>query len=847
MKKITGITIFLTLVLLTSILLNFANNNISPYNKIYNKSNINNINTLSSHSIIINSGNYSSYFTDDGNISYNDQFKLLSDKFSIYMNYSSVAYFGGATYYTGSWNGIDTNPNDYVATFLGGYGIQAGYIMYYHYYTNNRRYTPFPWSNFDYSNGNTRFSAYVQQSGQGIASQGAYYSMYNYELHTWTAIEHYGPCWSFDYNNINQYHHYNKKIYGSYIQTRYDDDQYDVSFRFQGLGAAAVGDWYAALWVHAITRPQISWSAYRTSGIITSIADINLSSNNFPKKITSINLTNLVVPRIAIGSTYYFTNYQLEYKRYYCGSWTDWEQITSGQLLNTYAEKIKLRIKLFTDQYYCLTPTFDSVKISYEDVSCVPPNLSNPQRNPIEVRSDDEPLVSINVQSYCPVVEAYVNYTIDNWNTNYKLNLTDGCVVDNGTYSVNLPNFTSGTNVKYYFNVTVEDWEHTRCSSNTTIFNYTVRSSPILSNGMVTPPESNFTYTNFVFSVIYTDEDNDAPDTIWVVINNTRYDMVKSNISDTNYTNGCEYNYTTNLSKGNYEYYFFANSTNPIQYNYTTETYLGPIVNRISPKLKGASVTPPNGYPGITIFTYKVTYYDANNDSASSVYLYLDDLDDSSPIRMQKENINDNNTVDGIIYSYTFGTLDWAEHRYRFYANSTDPLESGVWSPSTGYYSGPKVNTPPQLSDETLSPSRGLTGVEYTWTVTYKDCDGNAPDVIYIYINGLQKTMTHNPADNDWVGGVTFTYSQIITEPGNYTFYFKASDGIDWVRLPPVTGEFHGPEVTAQPAPSIIFNTATITIVIIILVTAVVSGVILFYILKSGTSKSTVIEVRLKY
>ncbi len=88
-------------------------------------------------------------------------------------------------------------------------------------------------------------------------------------------------------------------------------------------------------------------------------------------------------------------------------------------------------------------------------------------------------------------------------------------------------------------------------SSGPTILN----APPSLSNGTVSPSAGNESTTWFTFTVEYLDIDNDQPTYVRVYINSTPYDMGQL-VLDTNYTDGCVYNYTTNLTAGNYTYYF---------------------------------------------------------------------------------------------------------------------------------------------------------------------------------------------------------------------------------------------------------------------------------------------------
>jgi len=112
----------------------------------------------------------------------------------------------------------------------------------------------------------------------------------------------------------------------------------------------------------------------------------------------------------------------------------------------------------------------------------------------------------------------------------------------------------------YNVNVTVSDGEGGLAFTN---FILTVKypvpppknKRPELSKGKISPSEGN-TDTEFTFSVIYTDADND-PGEVWVWIDGDKKNMT-SDPNDSDYTDGVEYTYTTTLSADIHKYYFTA-------------------------------------------------------------------------------------------------------------------------------------------------------------------------------------------------------------------------------------------------------------------------------------------------
>jgi hypothetical protein len=83
----------------------------------------------------------------------------------------------------------------------------------------------------------------------------------------------------------------------------------------------------------------------------------------------------------------------------------------------------------------------------------------------------------------------------------------------------------------------------------------TLNHPPALSSGYVTP-SSGDTSTTFNYYVTYTDSDGDAPTTKYVYVDGSTHTMTK--ISG-DYTSGATFKYSTTLSAGSHNYYFYFN------------------------------------------------------------------------------------------------------------------------------------------------------------------------------------------------------------------------------------------------------------------------------------------------
>ncbi|MHA1671828.1 MAG: C25 family cysteine peptidase [Promethearchaeota archaeon] len=96
----------------------------------------------------------------------------------------------------------------------------------------------------------------------------------------------------------------------------------------------------------------------------------------------------------------------------------------------------------------------------------------------------------------------------------------------------------------YDYSIECSDWLYYSASlkySNLTIIEKTNLNPPSLTEGKLSPDYGYANTTHFIFSVNYTDIDNNAPLYITCTINSTIYEMNKLEIFDDNYMDGCIY------------------------------------------------------------------------------------------------------------------------------------------------------------------------------------------------------------------------------------------------------------------------------------------------------------------
>jgi hypothetical protein len=140
-----------------------------------------------------------------------------------------------------------------------------------------------------------------------------------------------------------------------------------------------------------------------------------------------------------------------------------------------------------------------------------------------------------------------------------------------------------------------------------------INNPPELSDGKV-EPTSGDTKTNFEFSVVYTDIEDDEPTVRLVYISGNAYEMYSD---DTTYSDGALFTYSRTLPAGEHTYYFeFSDGENTTRLP-ESGTKSGPIVEEAPntpPELSDGKVYPTVG-DITTKFTYQVTYTDADDDN----------------------------------------------------------------------------------------------------------------------------------------------------------------------------------------------------------------------------------------
>ncbi|MEJ5296999.1 MAG: hypothetical protein WHZ52_03070 [Armatimonadota bacterium] len=340
-----------------------------------------------------------------------------------------------------------------------------------------------------------------------------------------------------------------------------------------------------------------------------------------------------------------------------------------------------------------------------------------------------------------------------------------------------------------------------------------VNSRPVLTipaAGGVVPAQGN-TGTTFRFQVIYSDLDNQAPASINLRLTKDGVPqllpMTQADPSDTNYADGALFEYVTDtpakkLTAGTYSFRFEA--SDGIQSAAPTFEQTGPTVRSTNraPVLLNGAVSPESSALQGNSFTFSVRYRDADGDVPEFVRVTIFEPNGTSireTLTLRQADPADTtfSDSDGVLYvsdPYTFDASGQYFHRF----SASDGLAAATGD--TARKSGPRVNTPPQLSGGVVTPTEGLSSELFTFSVVYTDADGAAPGaggyVRVVLTRGVTVTrLDMQPQGTDYVSGVEYRL-QTQLPAGIYTYRFEASDGLDAAADTP---ELSGPTVTAAP------------------------------------------------
>jgi hypothetical protein len=192
------------------------------------------------------------------------------------------------------------------------------------------------------------------------------------------------------------------------------------------------------------------------------------------------------------------------------------------------------------------------------------------------------------------------------------------------------------------------------------------------------------------------------------------------------------------------------------------------------PQLQNPSVSPPDGDAG-EFFNFTVTYLDLDDGAPVNMNITIVGPV-SMNISMQELDPSDLVYSDGKEYYYN---ISLPKGIYTFYFVTNDTL---FWNRTQDFILTVS-NIICELNSPGVSPSSGMGGQFFNFTVNYLDANDDAPNPINVVITGpLSQNITMLPvdiSDNNYTDGKDYFYN-ISLPPGTYNYYFIANDSRDW-------------------------------------------------------------------
>jgi len=314
-----------------------------------------------------------------------------------------------------------------------------------------------------------------------------------------------------------------------------------------------------------------------------------------------------------------------------------------------------------------------------------------------------------------------------------------------------------------------------------TITSLPPNTAPMLSIGTASP-ETGDESTLFTFSVVYYDADGDEPASRIVFIDSNPNEMT---LSDGETHNGT-YTFETELAEGTHSFSFsFEDINGGSDVLPDTGTFTGPVVtgpvNQDPVALDDIMTVNSSGAVSVLNSGYDSLL--ANDTDPDGDDLSIDLASVEGPVHGTLV-LNPDGTF---IYTHDGSASDEDGFAYT--------IEDGNGGSSTGHVTILIVQPSehdPVLKTPDIYPVNGNTSEVFTYSVHYFDADSDAPQLKYVYIDGIPFSMTlidGNDFDGDYV-------YQTTLDTGDHEYSFFFTDGHGGIAVLPVSGNYSGPVVT---------------------------------------------------
>jgi hypothetical protein len=276
-------------------------------------------------------------------------------------------------------------------------------------------------------------------------------------------------------------------------------------------------------------------------------------------------------------------------------------------------------------------------------------------------------------------------------------------------------------------------------------------SEPILSKGAVSPKEGN-SNTLFNFRIKYWDNEGDIPVIAKVYINNIPYNLMASKLDDQDEiaSLGIWFELEIKLPIGQHDFYFkFKDDDSEIiQWPNDDSGHSsidGPIVRPFKnkkPIIGNGTVGPSIGNRD-TIFSFIISYFDAEGDLPTAALIIIDDQQfNLSRARIAQD-----------LYFYE-GSLPLGEHYFHFefkdemnqhFIRYPTQLGTEIFGPIV-------IDVPPQIQSGKVTPTSGTIDTIYNFTIFYQDIENDLPVQAQVVIDNktfdLEKVQNSNNFDD---------------------------------------------------------------------------------------------------
>jgi hypothetical protein len=343
---------------------------------------------------------------------------------------------------------------------------------------------------------------------------------------------------------------------------------------------------------------------------------------------------------------------------------------------------------------------------------------------------------------------------------------------------------------------------------------------PLISSPKVSPWSGN-TETEYNYSILYSDIDNDKPAKVQVVIDGSTVNMtiVNSSINSNDtaiWKSGVQFSYVTKLNVGDHKFKFITDEgfgfSDVVVPNGPINNLDGPTVEITNhdPVLKYGSITPSLGNPN-TVFKYMIKYRDIEGDKPSIAKVYIDNIAHQMiPTQSESASLISGN---GLWYEF-ISKLPVGEHEFYFKFKDINNSNVVFWPSNNdgddlNSATGPKVlpfeNRKPVLGNGTVSPNMGYRYTLYSYTISYYDHEGDVPTSAVVFIDGESYNLSRARIAQD----IYFYETLMPMGQHYYHFEFRDDQNDQLVRYPEEVGtEILGPVVIDVP-PKLWLGSAT--------------------------------------